>query len=119
MEHAHAACEGIDRGNLVSIHDFDENNIVMALIEAKTAQTYVWIGLQCTGSCSSFSDSSWTDGTPLDYTKAFRKNDNAMCAMVTKDHTSIDDYWDNKDQVHWYFKPCDEPIISICKVKIQ
>src|SRR5271166_4926635 len=76
---AQAACVTIDHGNLVSIHNYDENNVVMGLKETKSVMPiHVWIGLQCNGSCNSFSDSAWTDGTPVDYTKQFYRYNSGM-----------------------------------------
>jgi hypothetical protein len=116
---AEAACVGIDNGNLVSIHDFEEQSIVMALKEAKTVQTFVWIGLKCPGTCSSYLDGFvWTDETPLNYNK-FTSDDNGfngMCITVTK---SFYPYDDGDDQMRWLSDDCSNLYISICKVSIQ
>lgn len=121
---AQAACATIDHANLVSIHNFEESHIVESLRDVKTLQSWTWIGLRCTGNCSSFSDSVWVDGTPVDYTKAFYANHNSNCAIVYKFRNNVDygnsDINDGRDVLVWDFVPCDyKSLIGICKVQMQ
>jgi len=106
---AQAACALIDNSNMVSIHDFDENSIVMSLRNARITNMEAWIGLQCTGNCDS-STYTWTDGTPVNYTKTITLSSSAMCANI---------YSSSNNWVYWNGGACDTLLLSVCKAKIQ
>lgn len=115
-----AACEGIDNGNLASIHNFQETVIVNELKEAKAIQTDVWMGLHCSGTCSGWYDFVWIDGTPVDYNKfdLLAGDFNIhKCGRVFKYHPSGGS--DTLDTTWWDNQDCNNQYISICKVAIK
>lgn len=114
-------CETVDRGSLVSIHDFEEQVIVLTMTQLKIEETYLWIGLHCPDTCKSPYDSIWSDGTSLDYDKLhFLNNYSNKCVIATTcHHVSPDSPDDNMVQYCWDNHSCDSQHISLCKVKIQ
>lgn len=114
-----AACEVVDKGSLLSIHDFKETSIVNELKDAKSVETYVWIGLHCSATCSSSYDFVWSDGTPLNYDKFSTHpcDFTQACVVVYKTHLRTID--DTGDITLWQNEPCNQTSISICKAPIK
>ncbi len=92
-----------------------------ALREEKVVESYVWIGLSCPGTCSSYHDFVWSDGTQVDYNKFGLQNGgfNGMCTVALKYRPQSQYYDDKGDVVNWVSYGCNNACISICKVKIS
>jgi len=66
---AKTVCRSVPGADLVSIHSFDELEVLKSLWSSRRNNRWIWVGLQCpqpTVNCQS-NEYSWTDGTPIDY----------------------------------------------------
>lgn len=71
-EDGRAACQLLDHGDIVSIHDFNELDIVIRLGDATEIGGFIWIGLNCPiKNCTQYNcqlgEMIWVDGASFDY----------------------------------------------------